>query len=113
MAVEGTARPVPAAVDLIAYRVIQESLTNVRKHAGTPMATVRLRYGQDRLCIVVEDEGSGSSTVDDPVAEHGHGIVGMGERAAAVGGTLHAGPRPGGGFQVQATLPMRAAALAS
>lgn len=51
--------------------------------------------------------------MDDPGAEHGHGIVGMGERAAAVGGTLHAGPRPGGGFQVQATLPMRAAALAS
>ena len=70
-------------------------------------------YEQDILCIVVEDEGSGSSTVDDPGAEHGHGIVGMGERAAAVGGTLHAGPRPGGGFQVQATLPMRAAALAS
>jgi signal transduction histidine kinase len=109
--VEGAARSVPAAVDLTAYRVIQESLTNVRKHARTTAATVRLCYAVDSLSITVEDNGVGrprESTVDG-----GHGIVGMAERAAALGGTMHAGPRPDGGFQVRVILPAVDAVAAS
>ena len=103
--VEGRRQPVPAAVDLTAYRVIQESLTNVRKHAQTSAATVRLGYDPAELRITVEDAGIGvESTVDG----NGHGIVGMAERAAALGGTMDAGPRPGGGFRVRVTLPISA-----
>jgi len=85
--------------------VIQESLTNVSKHARTETATVRLGYEPAALHIVVEDHGSGrpGSYRESP---HGHGIAGMRERVIAVGGHLRAGPRPSGGFQVSARIPL-------
>jgi signal transduction histidine kinase len=92
---------VPAPVDLAAYRILQESLTNVVRHAGTCRATVRIRYDADAVVVAVDDDGRGA----DPSSAGGRGLIGMRERAAAVGGTLHAGPA-GGGFQVRATLPI-------
>lgn len=118
-AVDGTVRPLPAATDLTAYRVIQESLTNARKHAGTATATVRVSYQRRALCLEVEnDEAGHGATVGGPVPGDpvpagraaGHGITGMRERAAAVGGHLEAAPRPGGGFRVSAVLPLPPAA---
>jgi signal transduction histidine kinase len=103
--VEGEAHPVPPAADLAAYRVVQESLTNVRKHAGHAAATVRLCYEPTELRIVVADDGNGVRGPDHQGGA-GHGIAGMRERVAAVGGSLEAGPRPGRGFRVSATLPM-------
>ena len=100
--VEGVARPIPPAVDLTAYRVIQESLTNVHKHAGPAAATVRVSYGPAVLRILVEDDGIGPASANPG---DGHGILGMRERAVALGGALRTGERPGGGFQVQVTLP--------
>ncbi|MEV7612153.1 histidine kinase [Streptomyces sp. NPDC089799] len=118
--VTGRARPLPEAVELTAYRVIQESLTNIRKHAGCVPAIVRLGYGPGALRLAVEDEGeaaargsgrravvgmAGVSTVG------GHGIVGMRERVTAVGGRLAVGPRPEGGYRVFAELPLRSAGI--
>ncbi|HEY4460584.1 MAG TPA: sensor histidine kinase, partial [Pseudonocardiaceae bacterium] len=100
--VDGATRAIPPAVDLTAYRVIQESLTNVHKHAGPAAATVQVSYGPAVLRILVADDGIGPTNA--PPGD-GHGIVGMRERAVALGGTLHTGARPGGGFQVQVTLP--------
>jgi signal transduction histidine kinase len=103
-AVEGLVRPVPATASLIAYRVIQESLTNVRKHASDPAAMVRLSYRPAALWVEVEN----ASAVDRAAVavRPGHGITGMRERVAAAGGSLTAGPRPGGGFRVSALLPL-------
>lgn len=106
--VDGAVRPIPAAVDLTAYRVIQESLTNVHKHAGPAAATVRLSYGPAMISIQVTDDGVGPSCPDGIGPDRtglGHGILGMRERAAALGGTLRAGAAPGGGFQVHVQLP--------
>ena len=100
--VTGDTRPLPEAVDLTAYRVIQESLTNVSKHAVTSAASVRIDYRPGWLRLEVTNEGP---AVQAPPAAEGHGILGMRERAATVGGLLTAGPRPGGGFQVLAELP--------
>jgi signal transduction histidine kinase len=102
VAVEGAPRPVAAAVGLSAYRIVQEALTNVVRHAGPARAVVTLRYEPDALAVEVVDDGRGS---DGPGAP-GHGLIGMGERAAAVGGTFTAAPRPGGGFSVSARLPL-------
>jgi signal transduction histidine kinase len=99
--VEGTPRQLPASVDLAAYRIVQEALTNVVRHAGTPDAAVRIVYSDDALVVQVDDNGATSTK-----AEPGNGIVGMTERAAALGGNLQAGPRPGGGFRVRAWLPV-------
>ncbi|MDR2987489.1 MAG: sensor histidine kinase [Nocardiopsaceae bacterium] len=112
LAVTGKAEPLPAGVDLAAYRIIQESLTNAIRHAGPANATVTLAYTDGRLQIAVADTGRG---VPSPAAKDvsggdqppGHGIVGMRERAATAGGTLEAGPVTGGGFTVTATLPIR------
>lgn len=106
--VTGQARPLPEAVELTAYRVIQESLTNTRKHAGCDSAVVRLGYAPGALSLAVEDEGNLVSLAGGR-ASGGHGIVGMRERVAAMGGRLSAGPRPGGGYRVFAELPLRAA----
>ncbi|GAA1261446.1 histidine kinase [Kitasatospora nipponensis] len=111
----GQVRPAPEAVESTAYRVIQESLTNTRKHAGCGTAVVRLTYAPGALGLAVEDDGapvarSGRPTPADP-APGGHGIVGMRERVAALGGVLSAGPRPGGGYRVLAELPLRAARI--
>jgi signal transduction histidine kinase len=135
----GQPGPLPAAIDLAAYRVIQESLTNVARHAGPATATVRLTYAPGWLDIEVTDDGQGgagdgaglaaapgraaagagarpgsggpgvggtSRAAGVPLPGTGSGIAGMRERAAAVGGRLDAGPRPGGGFAVTARLPL-------
>ena len=94
----------PAAVDLAAYRILQESLTNVLRHAGSASATVRVDYRTDQVGLEVRDRGRGRGARD--VRDGGHGIVGMRERATAVGGSLDAGPRPDVGFQVRAVLPL-------
>ncbi|WP_063643538.1 sensor histidine kinase [Catenulispora acidiphila] len=117
--VTGHARPLPEAVELTAYRVIQESLTNTRKHAGCDTAVVRLDYTLGALSLAVEDEGR-PAALDTPTARAtrnsrdtlgGHGVVGMRERVAALGGRLSAGPRPEGGYRVFAELPLRAARI--
>ncbi|MQS10444.1 sensor histidine kinase, partial [Streptomyces alkaliphilus] len=111
--------PLPAAVDLAVHRVVREALTNVHKHAGpTARATVRLSRsgtpGEPWLTIEVLDEGPPGSpggpvpgAVPPPSGTGGHGLTGMRERAVALGGTWTAGPRPGGGFRVLVTLPLR------
>jgi signal transduction histidine kinase len=109
--VTGQARPLPEAVDLTAYRVIQESLTNTAKHAVGASASVRLAFRPGVLALAVEDDGPGAVGAGE-VSEGrhaGHGIIGMRERAAAVGGWVSAGPGGGGGFQVLAELPLGAA----
>jgi signal transduction histidine kinase len=108
--VTGQARPLPEAVELTAYRVIQESLTNTRKHAGCDTAVVRLGYTPAALSLTVEDEGRPRTWSSRP-APGGHGIVGMRERVAALGGRMSAGPRSEGGYRVFAELPLRAARI--
>lgn len=108
--VTGQARPLPEVVELTAYRVIQESLTNTRKHAGCDTAVVRLRYTPGELSLAVEDDGQPVARDSRPTPG-GHGIVGMHERVAALGGRLSAGPRPEGGYRVRAELPLRAARI--
>jgi len=100
----GTAGPLPAAVDLAAYRIVQESLTNAIRHAGPATAIVSLSYGQAELGIDVVDTGRGASTSASEGS--GHGLIGMRERAASVGGTVQTGPQPGGGYRVAARLPL-------
>jgi len=110
LATDGVPAGLPARVDLFAYRIVQEALTNVLKHAG-PGAHTEVRLGTDSSGIVVEvlDDGHGATVLPGSgVAQgdaRGHGIVGMRERALLLGGTLDAGPRPGGGFRVAAHLP--------
>ena len=108
--VTGHARSLPETVELTAYRVIQESLTNTRKHADCDTAVVRLGYAPGALRLAVEDEGKAVAPGSRRTPE-GHGIVGMRERVAALGGRLSAGPRPGGGYRVLAELPLRAAGI--
>jgi signal transduction histidine kinase len=100
--VRGTPRPLPASVDLAAYRIVQEALTNVARHADTSAATVQLTYGDGDLIVQIDDEGRASGPVTA-----GTGITGMTERATALNGRLDVGPRPGGGFRVRAWLPVR------
>jgi signal transduction histidine kinase len=104
---EGDQRPLPAGTDLAAYRIVQESLTNVSRHAGPGPVTaeVRIAYGEHEISVQVDDDGRGVSLLDDH-AGTGSGIRGMRERATALGGSFTAGPRPGGGFRVRATLPI-------
>jgi signal transduction histidine kinase len=100
--------PLPADVDLAAYRIVQEALTNTARHSGGTNATIRIVYGKDALVVDVDDDGAGRPPSRSPGQPHGtgSGIAGMTERAAALGGTLQAGPRPGGGFAVRARLPL-------
>jgi len=106
--VEGSPGPLPAGVDLAAFRIVQEALTNVARHAGPATATVRLAYGVRELTVQVEDTGRGQSS--EGTTGGGSGIAGMRERAIALGGELEAGADPGGGFRVLATLPLDSAA---
>ena len=136
MRIDGEPRPLPSDVDLAAYRILQESLTNVTRHARTGQARVSVRYEDRALALEVDDEGDSDADADaglladrDPVAcaeadlpagpvaraeprtvragpGTGNGIVGMRERVAALGGEFRAGPRPGGGFRVSARLPL-------
>jgi signal transduction histidine kinase len=127
--VTGTKRSLPAEVDQAAYRIVQEALTNVSRHAGQASAWVHLCYTPDALEIQVDDDGAGISithatsnstnngtstsngTSNGHSATNGHstinglGLIGMRERVTALGGRLHAGPRDGGGFQVRAEIP--------
>lgn len=109
--VEGTPRPLPSGVELTAYRVVQEALTNTRKHGGPDAgASVRLVYFDDGLGLLIEDDGRGAAheLYEDGGADGaGHGMIGMRERVGMVGGTLDAGPRPGGGFRISALLPLK------
>lgn len=107
IAVDGDQRPLPPAIDEVAYRILQESLTNVLRHAGpAARATVRLCYEPAALGISVVDDGTGTAAADGDGVGPGHGLTGMAERAAAVGGRVTAGPRGDGGFEVSATLPL-------
>jgi signal transduction histidine kinase len=98
-AVEGAPRALPPALDASAYRIVQEAVTNVIRHAGGAAAAVTVHYGEDMLELHVTDEGGASGTING-----GHGLVGMRERVSAFNGTLHAGPRERG-FEVRAELP--------
>jgi signal transduction histidine kinase len=101
--VDGPARELPAEVDRAAYRIAQEALTNVRRHAGPgATAAVLIGYDPDALTVRVRDDGVGGPPVED-----GNGIAGMRARAAALGGTLTAGPADGGGYLVEARLPLK------
>ncbi|GAA0572787.1 sensor histidine kinase [Actinomadura livida] len=104
--ITGDRRPLHASTDLAAFRIVQESLTNVTRHAGPGPVTARvaIAYREHEIVVRVEDDGQGVSLLDDHPA--GSGIRGMRERAAALGGGFDAGPRPGGGFRVQARLPL-------
>ncbi|MFG3295283.1 sensor histidine kinase [Streptomyces sp. NPDC048179] len=127
---EGTARPLPPGVDLTAYRIVQEALTNVTKHAGTGSARVGFVWNRDHVTITVADDGGGAAARTTPTASPipnrppaspapdrptaspvpdrppGYGLIGMRERATAVGGQLSAGRRPEGGFLVSTHLPL-------
>jgi len=92
----------PAGVDLSAYRIVQEALTNTLKHAHATQADVSLRYGETDLDVEVRDNGSGSGNGGGG----GRGLVGMRERVVVFGGSLDAGPAPGGGFAVAASFPL-------
>jgi signal transduction histidine kinase len=100
--IDGQRRELPPSVDTAAYRIMQEALTNVRKHAGPACASVRLTYTEDGLDMRIDDDGAGPAGA--PNGSGGNGLPGMRERATALGGTLTAGPRPGGGFRVDAHL---------
>jgi signal transduction histidine kinase len=100
--VSGTTRDLPAGLDLAAYRIVQEALTNVRRHAAASTAEVNVGYADDKLILEVIDDGVGGS----PTRSSGHGLIGMRERAALYGGQVDVGPRPEGGFRVYAELPL-------
>jgi signal transduction histidine kinase len=103
--VEGTRPELPAGVDLAAYRVVQEALTNVVKHSGGAATEVRVRYGPAAVEVTVVDRGGG--TMEPRLDGGGHGLAGMRERVRVYGGELHAGRRRGGGFEVRALLPLQ------
>jgi signal transduction histidine kinase len=104
MVEEGEACQLPSDVDVTAYRIVQESLTNSSRHSGGGRVTVRLVYSESELCVDVDDDGP--TLRPSRTNGSGKGITGMSERAQALGGTLQAGPRPGGGFSVRARLPL-------
>jgi signal transduction histidine kinase len=105
--VEGDPQPLPGGVALAAYRIVQESLTNTRKHAGpVASASVLLRYSPDAVVLTISDDGWGDLGGTALPGAPGHGLTGMRERVAMYGGSVTAGPRPGGGFEVVATLPL-------
>lgn len=108
--VEGSPLDLPASVDLSAYRIVQEALTNSLKHSGASRARVAIRYGPNGLDLEVTDDGRGSSGRAPSGDERGRGLVGMRERVALFGGELSVGPMPQGGYRVQARLPLRSGA---
>jgi len=110
LVVEGEKVPLPAGVELSAYRIVQEALTNAVRHAGPGRARVLVRYGERDLELTVRDEGGagGAAPAGAPPTRSGQGLVGMRERVSLFGGELHAGPGPDGGFTVAARLPLGA-----
>jgi signal transduction histidine kinase len=105
--VEGVAQPLPEALDVSAYRIVQEALTNTLKHAGPAHARVVVRYKADALELEISDDGRGVAS-GSPGADAGRGLIGMRERVALFGGELQTGPAPGGGFLVRACFPLKA-----
>jgi signal transduction histidine kinase len=107
--VEGARAPLPAGIDLSAYRIVQEALTNVLKHAGVARAQVVIGYGEKEISIEVTDDGRRAAprAAVDPLGT-GHGLTGVRERVALLGGDFEAGQQPGGGFRVAARLPFEA-----
>jgi signal transduction histidine kinase len=103
LSVDGDPRPLAAGVELSAYRIVQEALTNVVKHAGSAHTKIGVHYRDDALQIEVVDDGRGGG--ESGTARSGHGLVGMRERVALFGGTLSAGPVNGNGYRVEALLP--------
>jgi len=106
----GSREPLPADIDLSAFRIVQEAVTNVVRHAGTGQCQVCIDRQDGQLSIEVTDSGRGGSGHGGGVAGTGYGITGMRERAALLGGDFSAGPRPGGGFRVAVRLPLPAPA---
>src|SRR4051794_2712338 len=104
LSLTGEARPLPAGLDLAIYRIVQEALTNVRKHAGANHCSVSLEYRADCVRVSVVDDGRGAPP--SALTSGGHGLVGMRERVRLYGGDLTAGPEGNGGFAVRATLPV-------
>jgi signal transduction histidine kinase len=105
--VEGEVRPLPAPLDMSAYRIVQEALTNAMKHAGTAHAEVRVRFSDQQIELDVRDNGRGSGHA----THNGHGLLGIRERVLLYGGKFEAGPRPNGGFRVHAHLPIQTGAM--
>lgn len=109
--VTGEARPLSSGVELTAYRIVQEALTNTRKHGGIDAtATVQLAFADAELDLLIEDDGRGAQheLYEDGGRDGlGQGLIGMRERIGMIGGTLEAGPRPGGGFRISAVLPLK------
>jgi signal transduction histidine kinase len=103
VAVTGRERPVPTAVDAAAYRIVQEALTNVLKHANARQVCVAVEFGRGHLDLEVRDDGRPGGTL---LPGAGHGLIGMRERVSVFGGTISTGPRPEGGWSVRARLPM-------
>ena len=107
--VTGAERALSPEVGQAAYRIVQEALTNVSRHAGPACASVHLHYAPDALAVQVDDDGTGTGASTAPrSAGPGLGLIGMRERVTALGGRLHAAPQDGGGFRVRAELPARA-----
>jgi signal transduction histidine kinase len=111
MTMVGDARPLPPALELSVYRIIQEALTNALKHVGPTTARVVIRYGAREVELDVVNEGPVAEPVLVGPPGTGNGLLGMRERAAVFGGSLRAGPRPEGGFQVRVKLPLDPSAL--
>jgi signal transduction histidine kinase len=104
--IDGAPAGLPAGLDLAAYRIVQEALTNTLKHARADNAEVHLRYGPAGLVLEVTDDGRAAAPAGRPGPARGRGLIGIRERAALHGGTCEAGPRPGGGFAVRVSLPL-------
>jgi signal transduction histidine kinase len=112
--VSGPVAAFDSSVELAAYRIVQEALTNARRHAPGTAVDVELRYGEDTLLLQVRDNGPGppvghpaGRNGHDCAGSPGHGLTGMRERATAAGGSLRTAAAPGGGFLVEATLPAK------
>ena len=103
LVVSGEPRTLPAGIDISAYRIVQEALTNVHKHAGAAPTTVRIAWSDDCLELEVRDHGPGA--LSSPAPGEGHGLIGMRERVRLLGGELRTGPAASGGFEVRAVLP--------
>jgi len=106
LVVDGERRPLPPGIDVNAYRIVQEALTNVLKHAGKARATVRVRFGERDLDMEISDDGRGAAAAILDAPGDGQGLVGMRERVQLHGGRLQAGPRMEGGYRVKARLPI-------
>jgi signal transduction histidine kinase len=111
VAVEGTPRPLKLGLDLAAYRIVQEGLTNAIKHAGAAPTAVRVSWQADALVLEVADRGPGPAAGRRRAGDGGHGLVGMRERVRLYGGELETGAGPGGGFLVRAVLPLERKAV--